>query len=260
MNVAGASYRSYHVWQRNRDVFARLWRAELVWPVLEPVLIILALGLGLGAFVELDGNETYMEFITPGIMAIYPMWSAVAECGWGSFFRMTNQRLYDAMIATPVNVEDVIAGEILWGATRATISTTYIMFVALVFTPSYSLVDSPLVLMILPLAFIQGAMFASISMTNTSFVVTISSLNYFFSLVVTPMFWLGGVFFPLDSLPKGFQVAAWFLPVTHVVSIYRGLVEGSPEWSNLADLAWIFVVTAIFFRVAIHFMRRRLIK
>jgi ABC-type polysaccharide/polyol phosphate export permease len=74
------------------------------------------------------------------------------------------------------------------------------------------------------------------------------------------MFWLGGVFFPLDSLPRGFQIAAWFLPVTHVVTIYRGLVEGTPQWSHLGDLVWIIVVTAVFFRLAIFFMRRRLIK
>ena len=254
------SYRTYRVWQRNRDVFLRLWRAELVWPVAEPLLIILALGLGLGVFVELGGDQSYMEFLTPGILAVYPMWNAVGECGWGSYVRMAMQRTFDAIIATPVNLEDVIAGEILWGATRCVISAFYILVVALVFTPTYSLIDSPLVLLVLPVAALAGLMFASIAMCNTSVAVSLSSLNYFFSLVVTPMFWLGGVFFPLDDLPRGFQVVAWFLPVTHVVAINRALVENELSWSYLGDLAWILVVTAVFFRLAIFSMKRRLIK
>ena len=258
--AGGVSYRSFRVWQRNADVFLRLWHAELVWPVVEPILIILALGLGLGTFVELTGNQTYMEFLAPGILAVYPMWAAVGECGWGSYVRMSMQRTFDAIIATPVNLEDVIAAEILWGTTRALISTFYILLVMLVFTPSYSLVDSPLVMLVPLVAVLQGIMFASISMSYTSTVYTISSLNYFFSLVVTPMFWLGGVFFPLDDLPRGFQVVAWFLPVSHVAAVYRGMVEGNLHWSHLGDLVWVLVVTVVFFRLAIFLMRRRLIR
>ena len=260
MTFAGVSYRTFRVWQRNGDVFIRLWRAELVWPVVEPVLIILALGLGLGTFVELGGSQTYMQFLTPGILAVYPMWGAVAECAWGSYVRMSMQRTYDAIIATPVNLEDVIAGEICWGATRGPISTFYILLVALAFTPSYGLVDSPLIVLVPVVALLQGVMFASISMSYTSTAVSLTSLNFFFSLVVTPMFWLGGIFFPLDSLPRGFQILAWFLPVSHVVAINRGLVEGNLHWSHLGDLVWILVVMAAFFRLAIFLMRRRLIR
>lgn len=260
MNFGGVSYRSLRVWQRNGDVFLRLWHAELVWPVVEPILILLALGLGLGVFVELGSDETYMEFLTPGLLAVYPMWGAVAECAWGSYMRMSMQRTYDAIIVTPVNLEDVIAGEILWGSTRGLISTFYIILVALLFTPAYSLVDSPLVVLVPIVAVLQGIMFSSISMCYTSTAASVASLNFFFSLVVTPMFWLGGVFFPIDSLPQGFQVLAWFLPVSHVVAIQRGLVEGSLQWSHLGDLAWILVVGVFFFRLALLLMRRRLIK
>jgi lipooligosaccharide transport system permease protein len=260
MTFAGVSYRTFRVWQRNGDVFLRLWHAELVWPVVEPVLIILALGLGLGTFVELGGSQTYMQFLTPGILAVYPMWGAVAECAWGSYVRMSMQRTFDAIIATPVNLEDVIAGEIFWGTTRGLISTFYILLVALAFTPPYGLVNSPLVILVPLVAILQGVMFASISMSYTSTAVSLASLNFFFSLVVTPMFWLGGIFFPLDSLPRGFQVLAWFLPVSHVVAINRGLVEGNLHWSHLGDLVWILVVTVVFFRLAIFLMRRRLIR
>ncbi|KKK95024.1 hypothetical protein LCGC14_2676980, partial [marine sediment metagenome] len=75
-----------------------------------------------------------------------------------------------------------------------------------------------------------------------------------------PQFWLGGVFFPLDRLPEWAQRAAWFIPVTHVVNIYRGLTSGDVEWSHLGDIAWMLVVTAIFYTIAVLSMRRRLVQ
>ncbi len=252
------SYRAFRVWQRNRDVYLRLWKAEAIWPLAEPLITLLALGVGLGGLVEAEelGGQEYIEFIAPGILAVFPMWAAAGECGWGSFFRMENQRTYQAIIATPVSVEDVISGEILWGATRGLISSVYILAV----TAAFGLLDSPLVLLVPAMAYISGLMFASISLSYTSVARSISSLNYFFALFVTPQFWLGGVFFPLERLPEGLQTFAWFVPTTHVVDIYRGLVEGTPKWSHLGDLAWVVVVAAAFYYVALWSMRRRLIQ
>ncbi|MEE8384577.1 MAG: ABC transporter permease, partial [Dehalococcoidia bacterium] len=153
------SLRALRVWQRNRDVYLRLWKSELIWPLVEPLVTLFALGVGLGGLVDLESGQPYIEFIAPGLLAVWPMWSASAECGWGSFFRMENQRTYDAIVATPVSVEDVITGEILWGATRALISTTYILVVI----TAWGLVDSPLAVLVLPMAVLPGVMFASIS-------------------------------------------------------------------------------------------------
>jgi lipooligosaccharide transport system permease protein len=247
------------VWQRNRDVYLRLWKAEAIWPLAEPLITLLALGIGLGELIteaELPGNQRYIEFIAPGILAVYPMWAAAGECGWGSFFRMENQRTYHAIIATPVSIEDVITGEILWGATRGFISSVYILAV----TATFGLLDSPMVLLVPAMAYVAGLMFASISLSYTSIARSISSLNYFFALFITPQFWLGGVFFPLERLPGELQVASWFVPATHVVDIYRGLVQGHLSLSHLGDLAWIVVVAAIFYYLALISMRRRLIQ
>jgi len=184
------------------------------------------------------------------------MWAAAGECGWGSFFRMDTQKTFNAIVATPVSIEDVITGEIMWGATRAMINGTYVLAV----TAMFLLLDSPLAILALPVIYLSGLMFASISLSYTSIARSISSLNYFFALFVTPQFWLGGVFFPLDVLPAWAERASWFIPATHVVAIYRGLVEGSPQWSHLGDLAWMVVVTAAFYLVALFAMRRRLIQ
>ena len=250
------SLRSLRVWQRNRDVYLRLWKSEIIWPVVDPLITLVALGIGLGGLVELGDNREYVDFIAPGLLAVWPMWSAAAECGWGSFFRMENQGTFDAIVATPVSIEDVITGEILWGATRALISATYI----LVIITAFGTVDSPLAILILPLAVLVGVMFASIALSSTSIARSISSLNYFFAVFITPQFWLGGVFFPLDRLPEWAQTVAWFIPVTHVVKVYRGLTSGDVQWSHLGDVAWIVIVAAIFYTVAVLSMRKRLVK
>jgi len=259
IRLPDVSYRAYRVWQRNRDVYLRLWKAEAIWPLAEPLITLLALGLGLGGLItrsELPGDQRYIDFIAPGILAVFPMWAAAGECGWGSFFRMENQRTYHAIIATPVSIEDVITGEILWGATRGFISSVYILAVS----AAFGLLDSPLALLVPVMAYISSFMFASISLSYTSVARSISSLNYFFALFVTPQFWLGGVFFPLERLPEELQVAAWFVPATHVVDIYRGLVQGHLNLGHLGDLAWIAVVAAVFYYLALVSMRRRLIQ
>jgi lipooligosaccharide transport system permease protein len=169
---------------------------------------------------------------------------------------MENQGTFDAIVATPVSIEDVITGEILWGTTRALISATYI----LVIITAFGTVDSFLAILILPLAVLAGVMFASIALVSTSIARSISSLNYFFAAFITPQFWLGGVFFPLDRLPEWAQTVAWFIPVTHVVKVYRGLTSGDLQWSHLGDVAWMVVVAAIFYTVAVFSMRKRLVK
>lgn len=256
INRPDVSLRSLRVWQRNRDVYLQLWKSELIWPLVEPLITLFALGVGLGGLVDLDSGQSYIEFIAPGLLAVWPMWSASAECGWGSFFRMENQRTFDAIVATPVSIEDVITGEILWGATRALISTAYILVVI----SAWGLVDSPLAVLVLPAAVLPGIMFASISLSYTSVAWSISSLNYFFAVFITPMFWLAGVFFPVERLPEWAQTAAWWLPATHAVKVYRALTSGDLEWSHLGDVVWMVVVAAAFYAIALFSMRRRLVK
>jgi lipooligosaccharide transport system permease protein len=260
MSVFGASYRSYRVWQRNRDVVFRLWFAELVPPILGPLMVITALGLGLGVFVELEGDQRYIEFLTPGILALFPMLWAMFDCGWGAYGRMNMQGIYDAVIATPLNVEDVIAGEIFWGATRGTFQALHILIAALFFTPAYGLIDSPLAALVLPFSLLYGVLFGAMAMSYTSVAPSMSSYNFLWAFVINPMFWFGGAFYPLDRLPRGLDILAEFIPLTHVVNINRGLVEGELRWSHLGDFAIVLGMAAAFFALAIWSMRRRLIK
>ena len=252
------SFRAIRVWQRNRDVYYNVWRAELIWPIVEPLVTLLALGVGLSDFVDLEGQQEgeYIEFIGPALIAAFPMWSATAECAWGSFFRMDQQGTFNAILATPVSVDEVATGEILWGATRSLVGVFYVMVMVFLFGG----IQSPLALLIFPLALLPGFMFSAISLAYTATAKSVSSLNYFFATYVTPQFWLSGVFFPLSEMPGWVETVAWFTPAYHVVRLYRGLAANDLHASNLIDIAWILVVTVVAYVLALILLRRRMVK
>jgi lipooligosaccharide transport system permease protein len=259
------SWLAVRVWQRNRDVFNNIWKSEAIWPFVEPVLTLLALGFGLGSFLDLERiqsdaqflrpGESYIEFLGPGILAVYAMWMASAEACWGTYFRM-DQKTFDAILSTPATVDDITSGEVLWAATRSLISVGAVFLVAL----SFGALDSVLAILILPLAILPGVLFGSIALCYAAIARSVSSLNYFFAAYITPQFWLAGVFFPLSRQPDWVGWVAWFTPAHHAVEVYRGLARGDPEWSHLVDIAWMIVVTAGFYALAITLMRRRLVK
>lgn len=248
------SYRSLRVWQRNRDVFFKLWHTEVPGFFAEPVLILLAMGVGLGTYVVLGGS--YLEFIAPGILAAYAMFSSASECTYGSFVRMKYQRTFEAIIATPVNMEDVVAGEIFWGATRSLLTTLAILIVI----AAFGLVHSPWALLTIPMSVLAGLMFSSIALVVTSVAPTIYTFNYFFTLFITPMFFFSGVFFPLDAFSPTVQKLCWISPLTPVANLSRALVSGHPGDGAWWGLAIIIGLTAVFFPLALFMMRRRLLK
>jgi len=248
------SWRFLRVWQRNRDVFFKLWHSEAPGFLAEPIIILLAMGFGLGAYVGLIDGQKYIEFIAPGIIASYAMFSASFECTYGSFVRMEYQKTYDAIITTPLNVEDIIAGEIFWGATRSLMTGTVILAIA----AAFQLVHSPWAALIPIVSFLEGIMFASIAILFTSIVPAIYSFNYYFTLFITPMFFFSGVFFPLSSFPEIVQTLSWIVPLTPVVRIIRALVNGDIQLDLLWSLALIIVLAAVFFSISMITMRRRL--
>ena len=251
---------AYRVWQRNRDVLLRLWKSEFAAQLIEPIFVILALGIGLGQFVELGNGEEYVTFLAPGLLAMFPMFTAVFECAWGSYVKLEMQGTYAAVVATPVSVDDVITGEILWGTTRSALNTSYILLVATVLSPWLPMVSSPWAILAVPLSLIPGVLFSALSICFASIARAMSQFSYFFNLIVNPMFWFGGAFFPFEELPGWAQVLGWFIPLTHVVNLYRGLLNGHLHASMWIDLVFLAVVAAAFYWLALWGMRRRLIE
>jgi lipooligosaccharide transport system permease protein len=245
------------VWQRNRDVYFNVWRSELIWPLVEPLVTLLALGLGLGDFVNFDEtNIDYIDFIGPALIAVFPMWTATAECTYGSFFRMDQQGTFNAMVATPVSVDEITTGEILWAMTRSLMGVCYIIVMVVIFGG----INSLAALLIFPFAIVPGLTFGAIALAYSSVAKTVSSLNYFFATYITPQFWLSGAFFPLNEMPHWIEVVAWFTPAYHVVRPYRAFADGHVNETHLVDLAFIATLGVVAYLVAIVLMRRRMVK
>jgi lipooligosaccharide transport system permease protein len=258
------TYRVGKVWQRNFDVFTKTATVNFLPSLLEPILYLLAFGFGLGGFIPSIEGESYIKFIGPALVAIAIMNGAFFECTFGSFVRMYYQKTFDAIVATPVSVEEVVAGELLWGATRATINATIVLVVIAFF----GLISSPLFLLVLPLSFFGGLMFASVAMCFTAAAPNIDFFNFPSFLFLTPMFFLCDTFFPLTLLPTVAQgVAIAVLPLTHIVNITRIIVSGrvepilglNPTMLLLVSLTWIIIVSVFFFILSINLMKKRLI-
>ena len=255
-SVPHISRRAWKVWQRNLEVFVKTWKVNFFPPFIEALLYLFAIGLGIGTYIGGIGGIPYIQFIAPAILAISIMNSAFFECTYGSYVRMYYQKSFDAIIATPLTIEDVIAGELLWGATRSVISVTMMIPVF----AAFGVISLPLSLLVIPLAFLGGLLFAGIAMCFTAITPSIDTLNYPSFLFITPMMLFAGTFFPLTLLPVFLQYGALaVLPLTHLVIVARMFTLATLSWTIFFSLAWITVVTALFCVISINLMRRRLI-
>jgi lipooligosaccharide transport system permease protein len=257
--IRNLSLRSLRVWQRNRDVFLVTWKTNLVPPILEPILYLVAFGLGIGALVrdvpyrgEMIG---YTAFIAPGLLATQVMFQSFFENTFNTFVRMYYQRTFDAIVTTPLSLEDVMAGELLWGATKGTIACC-VMMVAISF---FGLLHYPQALVIAPFSFLAGLFFAGIALCFTAIVPQIDSFNFPVFLLVMPMFLFSGTFFPLDVLPGWARLLAEVLPLTHVTRIMRDASLGTFHPDLLWDLLYLVAVTIPVVYLGIRLMKKRLL-
>lgn len=254
------SRRFLRVWQRNFVVYQKTWKIGFIPPLLEPLFYLIAFGVGLASLVgrlAYAGESVgYTAFIAPALIAVSIMQSAFFETTYASFVRMFYQKTFDGMLATPLTVDEVITGEILWGATKAVIGTALMMLVISLF----GLFRYPEALLLLPIAFLGGLAFASAGMICTAIVPSIEVFNLPIFLFITPMFLFGGTFFPLANLPAWAQIVAQTLPLTHLVELCRGAGLGQLRGAQLFSLLYLTVWSACFFPLAIVLMRRRLIR
>ena len=256
LSLPRISKRAWKVWHRNLVGFLRTWKVNFFPPLVEAFLYLFAIGMGIGTYVKDIGGIPYINFIAPAILAIAVMNSAFFECTYGSYVRMYYQKSFDAMIATPLSIEDVIAGELLWGATRSVI---YVIIMLPVLA-AFGVISFPASLLVIPLAFLGGLMFAGIAMCFTAITPSIDTLNYPSFLLITPMMLFSGTFFPLTLLPVLFQdIALAVLPLTHLVAVMRMLTLPAISGLLILHVIWITLVTAIFCIISINLMRKRLI-
>src|SRR5215211_3785363 len=241
---------------RNARVFSRLWRGALLPTFLDPFFYLLALGFGLGTyFAHGIQGIPYKEFIAPGLIASAAMWSSAFETTYNVYFRMNELRLYDNVLSTPVEAQDVVAGDLAWSASRATVYGCVVLAVV----AGFGLVDSAWAILIPPFVVLGGLCFSVIGYAFTTLIPKIDLYSYFFTLGITPMFLFSGIFFPFNQLPDWVGVVAWFMPLYHLVEITRGLATG-PEIGSIAiNAAWLVVVSALIFPIPVRALSRKLV-
>ena len=238
------------------------YKSNFIPPLLEPVLFLLAFGFTLGTLVNLAGYGNYAEFLAPAIIMTAVMNVSMFECMFGSFVRMYYQKTFDAIIATPLSVEDVIAGEILWGATKALIfaGIMYVVILVVQIASGIVLIASPLSILIIPFAFLAGLLLSAIGMCFTAKTPQIDGFNFPIFLFITPMFLFTGTFFPLSRLPWQIQDLAYAVfPLTHIILISRELAYGTLGIDALWSFIWIAAVTIGAWVLSINLMKKRLI-
>lgn len=258
-NPARISARSFRVWQRNFSIYQQNWKISFVPPLLEPLLYILAFGVGLAVMV---GDITYQEqrlsythFIAPALVSVAIMYNAFFETTYNSFVRMYYQKTFDALLATPLNLEEIILGEMLWAATKSIIAAVLMSIVI----AGFGFFSFPGSLLVILLAALGGLLFAGLGMICTALVPGIETFNLPIFLGITPMFLFSGTFFPLQNLPAWAQNMAELLPLTHLVALVRGCSLHIWSYELLFSVVYLLVATLLVLPVAIALMVRRIV-
>jgi lipooligosaccharide transport system permease protein len=243
-------WRQYLVWRR------------IIWPslstnVANPVLFLFAFGFGLGAVIDDMGGLDYLAYVVPGMMAYSAMFSASFETTIGSFARFNMQKTWDAVLATPVSLIELLLGEAFWAACKALISASCVLLVGALWGGVGSL---PGALASLPLILLAGFSFAACGLAATAYAKSWEFFSYFFTFWVTPMFVFSGVFFGVDRFPDVVEPLAWILPMTHLIEVVRPLVAGQDlaPWQALGHIGYVIALAAVAFTFAYRRLRVRL--
>ena len=235
--------------------FSSYWRSTTFSSTVEPTIYLLAFGFGFGSLVSEVGGYEYVEFVGTGTVATAVLFASVFPGMFSTFVKYQFQRTYDAILAAPVDTEELVTGEALWIATRAGVYGCAPMLVSIAFglDPSWGMPAVPLI------AFVSGFGWACFGISIASFLKSIDNFGYVTSSVITPLFLVAGTFFPLDGLPEWAQVAAQANPLYHCVELVRHAVFGWEGWTDLGHLGALVLFGLVAWRVAIVGMTRKLV-
>lgn len=250
------SLRFVSIWRRNFLVWRKFAVPSMLGNLADPMLYMLGLGYGLGRLVGEVNGMPYISFIAAGTVCYGSMNSATFESLYSAFSRMHVQHTWDAILNTPTTLDDVIIAETFWAASKSLLSGIAILIVI----SGLGLASTFLVLWLIPLAFLIGLTFASLGLVMNALSPNYDFFLYYFTLVITPMVLLCGVFFPVSQLPYALQVVSSVLPLTHAVQISRPLVNGVIPGDVLTHALVLLAYGAVAFYVALVLSRRRLLK
>jgi lipooligosaccharide transport system permease protein len=235
--------------------YSSYWRSSTFSSTVEPTIYLLAFGFGFGSLVGQIGGYDYVEFVGTGTVATAVLFSSAFPAMFGTFVKYQFQRTYDAILAAPVDTEELVTAEALWIATRAGVYGCVPLLVALVFglDPAWGMLVVPLI------AWVAGFGWACFGISIAGFASSFENFNYVVSAVLTPLFLVAGTFFPLSQLPEWAQIAGELNPLHHCVELVRHAAFGWEGWTDFARLGVLVVFGLVLWRIAIHAMTRKLV-
>jgi lipooligosaccharide transport system permease protein len=235
--------------------YSSYWRSATFSSTVEPTIYLLAFGFGFGSLVSRIGGYDYVAFVGTGTVATGVLFSSAFPAMFGTFVKYQFQRTYDAILAAPVDTEELVTAEALWIASRAGVYGCVPLLVALAFglDPAWGMLTVPLI------GFLAGFGWAGFGIATAGFAKSIENFSYIVSAVLTPLFLVAGTFFPLSGLPRWAQIAGQFNPLYHCVQLVRHAAFGWDGWADLGHVAVIVLFGLIVWRIAIFAMERKLV-
>ena len=235
--------------------YSSYWKSSTFSSTVEPTIYLLAFGFGFGSLVSTIGGMDYVDFVGTGTVATAVLFSSAFPAMFGTFVKYQFQRTYDAILAAPVDTEELVSAEALWIATRAGVYGCVPMLVAMVFglDPSWGMLLVPFI------AWVAGFGWACFGISVAGFSKSFENFNYVVSAVLTPLFLLAGSFFPLDEFPQWAQVLAQLNPLHHLVVLVRHAVFGWAGWTDFVRFGALIVFGLVLWRVAIRAMTQKLV-
>jgi lipooligosaccharide transport system permease protein len=235
--------------------FSSYWRSATFSSTVEPTIYLLAFGFGFGSLVSQVGGYDYVEFVGTGTVATAVLFSSAFAAMFGTFVKYQFQRTYDAILAAPVDTEELVTAEALWIATRAGVYGCVPMVVAIFFglDPVWGMLTVPFI------AWLSGLGWACFGIMVAGFAKSFENFNYVVSAVLTPLFLVAGTFFPLDGFPEWIQALARLNPLYHTVELVRDAVLYGFDWNDVASVGFLVVFALVMWRIAIIAMTRKLI-
>jgi lipooligosaccharide transport system permease protein len=234
--------------------YSSYWRSATFSATVEPTIYLLAFGFGFGSLVSKVAGYDYVQFVGTGVVATAVLFSSAFPAMFGTFVKYKFQRTYDAILAAPVDTEELVTAEALWMALRAGVYGCVPLLVAIAFglDPSWGMLTVPLI------AFLAGFGWACFGITIAGFASSIENFSYVVSAVLTPLFLVAGTFFPLTKLPRWAQIAGEFNPLHHTVELVWHAAFGFHAWDPARVGALLFFAVVVW-RVAIYAMTRKLV-
>lgn len=244
------------VWYRHIRVYNSNFFSNAFPPFFEPLIFLAGLGIGIGAYIQNMGTMSYILFLASGLIVTSSMYTASFECTFGTFVRLEFDKVYDGMLGAPLSPRDIIIGEVLFAGTKGFFFSLAVLIVIWV----TGIINYPLSIVTTIVGLITGLMFATLSLLVTAFVRNINHFNFYFTGLLSPMFFFSGVVFPLENLPKALKYIAEVIPLTHVVRMARAFcAPGGLDYRILYDLVYCIIFTAITGWFAVKLLKKRMI-